>query len=59
MERISASVQDGSDLIGELGARSDEIGKIIGVIEEVADQTNLLALNAVIEAARSRFRCGG
>ncbi len=53
MDRISASVRDGSDLIGELGAKSDEIGKIIGVIEEVADQTNLLALNAAIEAARA------
>ena len=53
MDRIRQRVEDGTSLISELGAKSDEIGKIISVIEDVADQTNLLALNAAIEAARA------
>lgn len=39
--------------IGDLGAHSSEIGKIIEVIDDIAEQTNLLALNAAIEAARA------
>ncbi len=39
--------------INELGDKSNEIGQIILVIEDIAAQTNLLALNAAIEAARA------
>ena len=37
--------------IGALGQSAQEIGKVIGVIVEIAEQTKLLALNATIEAA--------
>ena len=39
--------------MGNLGKRAEEIGRIMGVISDIADQTNLLALNAAIEAARA------
>jgi methyl-accepting chemotaxis protein len=53
MEQISIRVQETATMVGTLGSRSDEIGEIIGTIEDIADQTNLLALNAAIEAARA------
>ncbi len=42
-----------ADMVGELGRRSEEIGRIVEMITSIADQTNLLALNAAIEAARA------
>jgi len=53
MNRINDKVKDSAQIIRELGQRSDQIGEIVGLINEVADQTNLLALNAAIEAARA------
>jgi methyl-accepting chemotaxis protein len=46
-------MQESASRIQTLGQRSQEIGDIIGVIEDIAEQTNLLALNAAIEAARA------
>ena len=53
MNRINSRVQDSSRIIKSLGVRSDQIGEIVELINDVADQTNLLALNAAIEAARA------
>ncbi|MBI5682302.1 MAG: methyl-accepting chemotaxis protein [Deltaproteobacteria bacterium] len=53
MSDIAQSVRQSAEVISELGSRSNEIGKIIKVIDDIADQTNLLALNAAIEAARA------
>ncbi|MCC6581500.1 MAG: methyl-accepting chemotaxis protein [Phycisphaeraceae bacterium] len=53
MEAISRTVAAGAQSVKELGKRSEEIGRIIGVINDIAEQTNLLALNAAIEAARA------
>lgn len=53
MSQINARVQESALTVESLGQRSDQIGAIIGTIEDIADQTNLLALNAAIEAARA------
>ncbi len=39
--------------MGDLAGKAEGIGRIAGVISDIADQTNLLALNAAIEAARA------
>ncbi|GFO61153.1 methyl-accepting chemotaxis protein [Geomonas silvestris] len=53
MGLIAERVQGAAQTVESLGSRSDQIGAIVGTIEDIADQTNLLALNAAIEAARA------
>ena len=53
LNRINATINSSGEIIGALGQRADDIGKIIEVIDDLAEQTNLLALNAAIEAARA------
>ena len=53
MKEIADVVKKSAGTVQELGKSSDQIGEIIGVIDDIADQTNLLALNAAIEAARA------
>lgn len=50
---IKSSVTELATTVKGLSESSDQIGDIIGVIDDIADQTNLLALNAAIEAARA------
>ena len=52
-ETMAKSVEQAAGQIQELSRRSEEIGNVIQVIDDIADQTNLLALNANIEAARA------
>jgi methyl-accepting chemotaxis protein len=53
MEKIVAAANTVSEKMTSLSHRSQEIGKVVNVIEEISEQTNLLALNAAIEAARA------
>jgi methyl-accepting chemotaxis protein len=53
MSAVREAVRADSARMTALGERSQEIGKILRMIEEVAGETHLLALNASILAAQS------
>jgi methyl-accepting chemotaxis protein len=53
MQQIIKSAQYTGGIIAGLAEKTDQIGEIAQVIDDIADQTNLLALNAAIEAARA------
>jgi methyl-accepting chemotaxis protein len=47
------SAQSTNQIMEKLEASSNEVGKVVQLINSIAEQTNLLALNATIEAARA------
>jgi methyl-accepting chemotaxis protein len=53
LSRTNKVIQTSAGIIGVLGQRAEDIGRIVEVIDDLAEQTNLLALNAAIEAARA------
>lgn len=53
MKKIRETVNDSEAVIKKLSSRSEAIGEILNVINDVAEKTNLLAFNAAIIAAQA------
>ncbi|MGY3943235.1 methyl-accepting chemotaxis protein [Aeromonas tecta] len=50
---LAASIDATDQTVQSVAAQTEQIGKVLEVIHDIAQQTNLLALNAAIEAARA------
>jgi methyl-accepting chemotaxis protein len=53
MQNLAGSARETAETVRRLGRESEQIIRVVNVIEEIAQKTNLLALNAAIEAARA------
>jgi len=53
VDEANHSMKELTRSMNEISVASEETGKIIKTIDEIAFQTNLLALNAAVEAARA------
>ena len=51
LDEIRVTIQDTAKRLKQLGESSQEIGAMVGLIDDIADQTNVLALNAAIQAS--------
>jgi methyl-accepting chemotaxis protein len=53
VEEANQAMKELTESMRDISSASEETGKIIKTIDEIAFQTNLLALNAAVEAARA------
>ncbi|MFD2263169.1 methyl-accepting chemotaxis protein [Lacibacterium aquatile] len=53
MAGASSAIASATERVRALSVSAQEIGSVVGLINDIASQTNLLALNATIEAARA------
>jgi methyl-accepting chemotaxis protein len=53
MNEINSVIQKAEQIISSLGGKTEDMARIVEVIDDISEQTNLLALNAAIEAARA------